>query len=75
MPGPAAPHPGTASTRLRPSLNGSTPRLPPQPAPAAPPRQPGPTRISRIRTALITGPVRTRITHLRRIMRRTPRHP
>jgi hypothetical protein len=75
MPEPAAPRPGTASTWPLPSLNGSASGLPSQPAPAAPPRQPGPARIGRIRTVLTTGAGRTRITQLRRIMRRTLRRP
>ena len=52
MPAPAAPHPGTTSTRPRPSVSGSAPRLPSQPALAAPPRRPGPAWTGRIRTGL-----------------------
>ncbi len=75
MPAPAAPRPGTTSTRPRPSVSGSAPRLASQPAPAAPSRQPRPARIGRIRTGLIAGAGRTRITQLRGIVRRTLRRP
>jgi putative membrane protein len=46
---------GTTSTLPPPSLNGSAPPPPPPPAPQAPPRRPGRTRISGMRTSLITG--------------------
>ena len=75
MPAPAARRPGTTSTRPRPSAGGSAPRLPSQPALAAPARQPRPARIGRIRTGLTAGAARARITQLRGIMRRTLRHP
>ncbi len=75
MPAPAAPRPGTTSTRPRPSAGGFAPRLPSKPAPAAPARQPRPARIGRIRTGLIAGAGRTRITQLRGIVRRTLHRP
>ena len=52
----ATPDPqGTASTLPPPSANGSAPPLPP--APPAPPQRPARTRISGLRTGLITGVV------------------
>ncbi len=46
---------GTTSTLPPPSANGSAPPLPP--APPAPPQRPARTRISGLRTGLITGVV------------------
>jgi hypothetical protein len=75
MPEPAPAQPSPPSTRPRPHTypNGSAPRLPSQPAPAAPPRQPGSTRIGSIRAGLAAAAGTTRITRLRGIMRRTLR--
>jgi hypothetical protein len=75
MPEPAAPRPGTTSTRPRPSAGGSASRLASQPVPAAPPRQPGPARNGWFRTGLSAGAERARITQLRGIVRRALRRP
>ena len=60
MPESAAPHP-SATTRLRPSRNGTAPPIPTE-ATKAPSRMPRPGAAGRLRTAMAP---------LRRMMRRT----
>lgn len=61
------------AARPRLSANGSAPRTSSLAAPLAPDRQPPLARISRVRTGVITGVRRMRISQLVRIMRRTAR--
>jgi hypothetical protein len=71
MPEPAAPHPdpGPATTRPRPSLNGTAlPKLPVPPMPSEVTKAHMHTR----RPA--AGVFRTAMSPLRKIMRRAPRH-
>jgi hypothetical protein len=90
MPEPAAPHPdpGPATTRPRPSLNGTAPpkpSVPPMPSEvtnngAVPPKPSVPPMPSEVTKAHMrtrrpaAGVFRTAMSPLRKIMRRAPRH-
>jgi hypothetical protein len=88
MPEPATPHPdqGPATTRPRPSLNGTAPPKPPVPPMPSevtnngtvlptPPVPPMPSEVTTGRTQRpAAGVFRTAMSPLRKIMHRAPRH-
>jgi hypothetical protein len=77
MPEPAAPHPdpGPATTRPRPSLNGTVPPKPlVPPKPSVPPMPSEVTKADTRTRRPAAGVFRTAMSPLRKMMRRAPRH-